>query len=304
MLRCAMWINVLYAHGTISQLSDLSAFLTEIRRGRVAPPELLAEMRHRYEAIGHSPLLEHTRAQATTLQELGGRETRVAMRLWDPRLRDVIADLDEQCGVCLIPMAPYSVDVYRGAAERELQGIPELRRPRLVCVEPWGTHPALIGAYVAGIERSIQTQLPDHDSMKTRVILTAHSLPAVALQHGDPYEQLFLAAARLIASKLSVPVAWCFQSQGADGGGWLGPTLSSLLEASAREGFKQVVVAPIGFFAEHVETLYDLDIEAKHQARSLDLGFVRVPTLGRDVGLMQTLHDVSEAAIAKQITAG
>lgn len=297
MLCVVSWINVLYAHGTISSPDELPGFLTEIRRGKPASPELLAEMRHRYERIGHSPLLEYTRQQADNLEKQTRRETRVAMRLWRPRLSEVVADLDHRHKICLIPMAPFSIEVYRAAAERDLAQFPEHRRPQLCCVAPWGTQPRLIDAYLNGIAATLD-RVPAHDRERAPVILTAHSLPSAVIRGGDQYEQQFLATAALVGARLQQPILTCFQSQGADGGQWLGPDLNECLRRCAVNGPGPVLVAPIGFFAEHVETLYDLDVEAKSQAEALGLQLLRVPTVNSDPGLIDALRQAADQAIS------
>jgi len=298
MHACAVsWINVLFAHGTISALEELPQFLTEVRRGKPPSAELLAEMHARYERIGHSPLLEHTRQQARDLEQRSGRETRVAMRLWHPKLAEVVSDLTSLDKICLIPMAPFSVEVYRAAAEQQLAQLPAARRPQLRAVAPWGAHPRLIDAYVAGIVETINESVPVEQRAQVPVILTAHSLPSAVIRGGDQYQQQFLATAALVAARLPQPVTTCFQSQGADGGEWLGPGLSEGLKDCATRGAGPVVVAPIGFFAEHVETLYDLDVEARAQAQALGLRLLRVPTVHGDPGLLDALCDAAEQAI-------
>jgi ferrochelatase len=218
------------------------------------------------------------------------------MRLWHPRLAEVVADLDHHHKICLIPMAPFSIEVYRAAAERELAQLPEERRPQLRCVGPWGTQPRLLDAYLSGISATL-SELPAHLRERVPVILTAHSLPSAVIRGGDQYQQQFLATAGLVAARLQQPVLTCFQSQGAEGGPWLGPDLLDGLKRCAAQGPGPVLVAPIGFFAEHVETLYDLDIEARAQAASLGLHLLRVPTVRTHPGLIDALQHAADQAI-------
>jgi protoporphyrin/coproporphyrin ferrochelatase len=294
------WIYVLIAHGTIGSLDELPEFLLEIRRGRPVPAELLNEMRHRYELIGHSPLLEHSGRQAAALAELSGRECRVAMRLSQPRFSTVISGLDSNTGICLIPMAPFSVSIYGDAARSELDKLPAAERPHLVCVEPWGVHSSLIDAYVHGIDAVLKAgpEANSGDLSRVGVILSAHSLPSWIISSGDRYAELFNATCELVRSRLNVDLSVCYQSQGADGGAWLGPNLFDTMHGCAQRGLKDIVVAPIGFLSEHIETLYDLDIEAQTQAKELGLNFHRVPTLGTAPGLIRALNDAAQAAIS------
>ncbi len=262
------------------------------------PDQLLQEMRERYERIGQSPLLEHTEAQARALQQLSGRPTRVAMRLSEPRLLDVVADLGPNDGVCLIPIAPFSVGVYASAAARELEQVPPERRPQLAAVEPWGTNPALIREYVAGIEAARDAHFPRTDPEKVTIILTAHSLPNAVIRSGDQYARLFQTTADLVAADLGVRCETCYQSQGADGADWLGPTLLEVMQECSRREQAGVLVAPIGFLAEHIETLYDLDVEARAQAEALGLGFARAAALCSSAGLVEAIHQAAEATIS------
>ncbi len=278
---------VLVAHGTVEDERDLPAFLSEIRRGRPTPPELLAEMRHRYRAVGGSPLLEETKKQAAALGAALGLPTRVAMRLWNPRIPQVLGDLGPTDHVCLVPMAPFSVQVYEDAARRSLAERGDI--PELVTIAPFGSRPELISAWT----ETILAQLPaDHSA--TEVILTAHSLPQQVIDAGDPYASQFEAAARQVAAGLPVPTSLAYQSQGALAGRWLGPALEEKIRDAAERGLSCLVVAPIGFLTEHIETLYDLDIEARAFTERLGLTLVRVPALGAHPGLIAALRGAVE----------
>lgn len=271
-------------------MSDMPAFLQEIRRGRPVPDSLVEEMRHRYEHVGGSPLLKHTEAQAAALQEATGLETRVAMRLWAPRVEDVTGDWGADDRIIVVPMAPYSVEVYEGAARAALGKRDDA--PDLTCVSAWGSREPLIAAYVSEIE----ARLREASGRNVRVILTAHSLPVAVIRAGDRYESLFRAAAGKVAERLDADVRICFQSQGATNAEWLGPELSTAMTEAKADGVEAVVVSPIGFFAEHIETLYDLDVELKQQCDELGLVLHRVPAIGTHPGLISALVEAVEAA--------
>jgi ferrochelatase len=189
-------VIVLVAHGTVKNLDDLPEFLSRIRHGRSAPDSLILEMKARYEAVGGSPHLEETLAQALALQESIGLETRTAMRLWHPTVAEVTADLGPADEVILVPLAPYSVAVYERAARAELSQRSDA--PALHCVGPWGKGAELIDAQVASIA-SLLAKLP---AERTEVILTAHSLPQAVIDAGDRYASEFESAAALVATAL------------------------------------------------------------------------------------------------------
>lgn len=287
---------LLVAHGTISDLDDLPEFVARIRHGRPAPPGLLEELRRRYEAIGRSPLLDLTKAQGAALARVLEMPVLVGMRLWHPSVEETLraAALLGLSRLCVLPLAPYSVRVYAAAAERSRKSVePELgdRTPSLVPVEPWGLEPALIRAHAD----RVRAALGDDD--RAPVVLTAHSLPLAALRGGDQYEAEFRASAAAVAAELGRPCEIAFQSQGADGGDWLGPDLASVLARVAQQGARRVAVAPIGFLAEHVETLYDLDIEARAQAADLGISVTRVPALNESPGLIEAMAAVARRAL-------
>lgn len=282
------------AHGTVERVEQLPDFVREIRRGRPAPPELIEELTARYERIGQSPLLGWTYRQAEALSREAGLPTRVAMRLWDPRVPDVLADLGPHDHVCLVPVAPFSVHVYEAAARRAMQGKAEA--PQLTCVEPWGEDEELIDAWADGIRTAWGGRPADEDHA---LILTAHSLPRAVIERGDPYAEQFERAARKVGNRVGGSWTVAYQSQGASDDAWLGPTLLDEMRGCREQGIRRVTVAPIGFLAEHVETLFDLDVEAAEQAGDLGLEFVRVPALGTGPGLIRAMSKAAKAAIVK-----
>ena len=276
---------LLTAHGTVADLDELPTFLSRIRGGRPVPPELLAETRRRYELIGGSPLLRVTEEQAALLERRAGVPVFVGMRLAEPSIDAALARAAERNieRVVVAPLAPFSVHVYAAAVEaaRDRLATTGVKPPALVVVEPWGLESAFIRAHAAAIRPHLQPA--------STLVLTAHSLPLVALSEGDPYERQVRESAEAVGRELGVPFELAFQSQSEGGGEWLGPTLKSVLEAAKAGGATRVVVAPLGFLTEHVETLYDLDIEARAQAEALGLAWQRVPALGRAEGLIEAL---------------
>ena len=285
---------LLVAHGTVTDLDDLPEFLLRIRRGRPPPPGLVEELRHRYEAIGGSPLLDVTREQGRALARRLDLPVLIAMRLWHPSVEEVLRAA-MQLGLtrlAVVPLAPFSVHVYvQAALEARASAQAELgdRTPALVGSEPWGSEPSFIEAWTDAIEREL--------SDDARVVLTAHSLPSRAIAAGDPYEAQFRACAAAVAARLGRECDVAFQSQGADGGDWLGPDLDATLVRLGSEGARRVVLAPVGFVAEHVETLYDLDVEAKARAAELGLGFSRVAVPEISPKLIDALAAVAQRAL-------
>ena len=250
-------------HGTVDRTDDIPAFLTNIRRGRPTPQAIIDEVTHRFQRIGGSPLMRITGEQAAALEARLGVPVRVAGRLWAPFPAEEIAALVEEGVTTLVslPMAPQSVDVYHAGVRAAAAAHPGLT---LKLAPPWGTEPILIEAFVASIDEAL-ARFPEPEREKVPVILSAHSLPQHVIDTGDPYEKQFRAMAAEVAVRLVArgnPVRVAFQSQGMDGGAWLGPDLPKTFADLAQGGAKSAIIAAIGFVADHVETLYDLDIEA------------------------------------------
>lgn len=296
---------LLVAHGTISECSELPDFLKAVRRGRPAPEALVHEMTHRYEAIGGSPLLSTTLSQAEALQSKLGHPVRVAMRLWSPYVREVLPELYDSGvrRVVVLPLAPFSVDVYFKAALREAAAWGEANNVPVVSsdasqtdanslcmqsVSAWGQHPSFIGAQVELIQQALSA-----DKQPDIVLLTAHSLPTRVIAMGDKYADEVSACFDAVSGRLDLPCRLVYQSQGADGGDWLGPDLESTLRQIAEAGHQRVAIAPFGFLADHVETLYDLDVEAKQWCDSLGLELTRVTALNTRESFIDALGHVA-----------
>jgi ferrochelatase len=284
---------LLTAHGTVERLEELPEFLLRIRHGRPAPPALVAELERRYTAIGGSPLLATTRAQAEALERAMGLPVFVGMRLFRPELDDALSAAvgAKIRRLAVVPLAPFSVHVYAKAAEqaRERLGL----GLELAAVTPFGQSAEFLDAHAALIG-PLLTRAPEE-----QLVLTAHSLPVAVVRAGDPYARGVEASARALAARLGVEALLAYQSQGADGGDWLGPDLRASLIQAKDAGKSRVVVAPFGFVSDHVETLYDLDIEARGWAEALGLEFQRVPALNAAPGLVAAL-----AAAARRVLLG
>jgi ferrochelatase len=293
---------LLTCHGTIERVEDIPAFLSNIRRGRPTPPEMIDEVRRRFERIRGSPLLRITRAQAAALAARLGLPVVVAGRLWHPYADEVLAPL--HAGgvrrVVSLPLAPQSVHVYHATvreAAAKLDGL-DVR-----CVPPWGLTPALLDAFVEVIDEGL-AKLPPEARGGAAVILSAHSLPQRVIDAGDPYERQFRETAAEIERRLAPrgnPIAVAFQSQGMTGDAWIGPDLPSTFARLAAQGIRDALIAPIGFVADHVETLYDLDIEAPALAREAGLARLeRAPA----VNARPRFIDALEAIVRRELAEG
>lgn len=303
---------LLFAHGTVDALDELPEFLANIRRGHPAPPELLAEVRRRYEAIGgSSPLNRINRELATKLAARLGvapERVRLANRLFRPYPKDVLAELARTGArrVIVVPLAQHSSQVYGEAAK---QAATDAKLDIGITPAPnWGRLPALTDAFARSIV-SVLEEVPEAERAHTALLLTAHSLPVSVIEAGDPYEKELRASAEDVAARARelapggfAEHAVAFQSQGMSTGpggrpmAWLGPDLRASMEALRARGMRRIVVAPIGFLADHVEILYDLDIEARSWADEMGLVLRRAPSLNASDALVEALVAVVNEA--------
>ncbi|MEA2746715.1 MAG: protoporphyrin/coproporphyrin ferrochelatase [Myxococcales bacterium] len=299
---------LLIAHGTVEELDDLPEFLKNIRRGHAAPPELYAEVRRRYEAIGgRSPLNAINRELAKRLENSLGVPVRTANRLFHPYPQSVLTDLAAEGAkrIVVVPLAQHSAAVYGDAVKEaaEKAGL-DLR---IDAAANWGRMPELTEAFARSIVSALDL-VPDGERDRTSLLITAHSLPVSIIEAGDPYEDEVRASAEEIVARVRelapgrfVDHAVAFQSQGMSTGpggrpmAWLGPDLRGRLEALAARGRKEVVIAPVGFLADHVEILYDLDIEARSWAEELGITLRRAPSLNASDGLVDVLATVARS---------
>jgi ferrochelatase len=296
---------LLVSHGSVDDLDDLHAFVTNVRHGHAPPPELVRELLRRYEAIGgRSPLNAIIAEVAQKLERALGVTVAWANRLSPPYVRDVVAGLAQRgvTHIALVPLAQHSAHVYAEDARRAIVGT----GVTLTCAANWGQNPGLCMAFASRIANTL-TELRERESERqATVIMTAHSLPRSVIDAGDPYEREVRAASDAVGEALrssfghDVRRVVAFQSQGMVGAGrgssavaWLGPDLQATLDDAKARGDRHVVFAPIGFLADHVEILYDLDIEARQMAVDRGLSYARAPSLNADGDYVDVLVHVA-----------
>jgi ferrochelatase len=275
---------LLLAYGSPDRLADVPAYLADIRGGRPVSDEAVAELTERYRRVGvPTPLLRLTRNVAAALEgELAGASPArvrgyVGMKHWRPRIAEAVAQIAADGADLLIalPMAPHfsaiSIGGYRRQVESALRSVTPA--PTLDFIETWHDHPPYSDLIAGNVRRALE-QFERPDQVVT--IFTAHSLPARILAEGDPYRDQLLETARLVAERVpSLRWQFAFQSASASGEPWLGPDLLEALDTLAAERVEGVIVAPIGFVADHLEILYDIDVEAQERAHHLGLQLVR-----------------------------
>jgi len=247
------------AYGSPATEVDIEAYYTHIRGGRKPTREALDELTARYRAIDGSPLTAVTRAQAAALGKQLGLPAFVGMKHAPPFIGDGAAEA-QAAGIkrlVALPLAPHFAEMSVGGYRRALAAAWD---GDLVFVPGFHDHPAFIRAIRTVLSESLAESWPDH------LFFTAHSLPARIVAEGDGYHDRLLESCRLVEAGMKLPKwEFAFQSASTTGEPWLGP---DLLEAVERSGARNVLVCPIGFVADHLEVLYDLDVEAQAFARS------------------------------------
>lgn len=276
------------AYGSPPSEEGIEDYYTHIRGGRKPSPEALDELKARYRAIGGSPLTSITRAQAAAIGERLGVPAFVGMKHAPPFVADGAAEA-ERAGVSRLiglPLAPHFAEMSLGGYRRSLE---EAWPGELTFVRGFHDHPAFIRAVQALLSESLAESWPE------RLIFTAHSLPARIVAEGDGYQHRLLESCRLVEAGMRLPPwEFAFQSASSTGEPWLGPDLLTAIELS---GAQDVLVCPIGFVADHLEILYDLDVEAQAFARERDLELRRTASFNTRPEFIAAMADVVSNAI-------
>jgi uroporphyrinogen decarboxylase len=299
---------LLLAHGTPGRLEDVEPFYTEIRRGSPPPPALLQELVDRYRAIGGtSPLVAISEAQrAGVARALAGRLGRcppvaLGQKFAEPRIeaavdRLVAAGCRRVVGVVLAPHSSVvSVGEYR---RRALAAAAD--RLELTVVDRWHLHPGLVALLAQRVRRSLE-DLRLAPGERAFVLCTAHSVPERVVAGGDDYPAQVRATAEAVLGAAGVAEGGvCFQSAGRTAEAWVGPDLLQEIDRLAAEGYQAVLVCPVGFVSDHLEVLYDLDVEAAARAAAAGIRFARTPSLNDDPGFCAVVADVALTALAAE----
>ncbi|MEA2629305.1 MAG: protoporphyrin/coproporphyrin ferrochelatase [Chloroflexota bacterium] len=268
------------AYGSPPTESDIEAYYTHVRGGRKPSPEALDELTARYRAIGGSPLTSITRAQAVALGEQLGLPTFVGMKHAAPFIADG-AEEARKAGIQRLvglPLAPHFADMSLGGYKRKLA---EAWDGDFVFIPGFHDHPGFISAVRKVLSEALTESWPE------RLFFTAHSLPARIIAEGDRYRDRLLESCRLVEEGMTLPEwEFAFQSASTTGEPWLGP---DLLEAIEHSGARDVLVCPIGFVADHLEILYDLDVEALAFARSNGITIRRTTSFNTRPEFIQAL---------------
>ncbi len=299
---------LLMAYGSPNSLDEVGDYLAQVRGGRAPSPDEVEHLKQRYRRVGgRTPLLRITESQADALEKkllADGVRARVSfgMKHWHPFVGDVVEkiSLDNPpilIGLALAPhysklsIGGYEDSVRRGLAKKNSD-------VQFVMAKSWHTQPSLIKVLSARVSNGL---LEMKASEATIVLFTAHSLPLKAVSNEDPYQAQLLETSQLVAKEANV-THWDFAFQSASGppGTWLGPSLKEKISELSNKGIKQILVCPVGFVSDHLEILYDLDVEAKEYASAHGIALTRTLSLNDDPMFIAALAAVVRPLLIDQ----
>ena len=315
---------LLLAHGTPETADQIPEYLRNVVSGRPMPEHVVEEIKHRYALIGRSPLTEITREQGRLVEAdlaMEGIDVQVyvGMRNWKPYIPDVVRKMradgvEEAAVICLAPQnSRTSVGLYKRAVQAESGTL------KIDFTESWAQEPLLADAFAERL-RDAEKRMEAETSASVPVLFTAHSVPVRTIQAAenrneeagresrmwpgegaDPYADDARATAELVAARVpEVPKWWfAFQSQGASGGPWIGPTVEETLTAISAEGVRTLLLQPVGFLCDHVEILYDVDIAFKQYAAGLGIRLERPESLNDSPTLARAVAELAKRGLGR-----
>ena len=292
------------AYGGPNSLDEIPGYLADIREGRPTTPAVLEEITHNYQQIGgKSPLFAFSSQQmACVAAVMDPKRFRfyLGMRHWSPWIEDVVGQMiddgiEQAVSIVLAPhysklsIAKYhakiadGLEMYRGDIDFEH-------------VIDYHTAGGLIQALANRVQMGLE-RWPEAEREKVHVILSAHSLPVRIIKMGDPYDEQLRETARLVAERAGLSAdfwSWSYHSAGRSPEPWLGPQLPEHIAALAAQGIRDIISIPVGFVSDHVEILYDIDIQGQAVAKELGMRLERPPALNDDPLFIGTLVEEIE----------
>jgi ferrochelatase len=300
-------IGVLFmAYGGPNTLDELPGFLADIRRGRPTTPAVLEEITENYRQIGgRSPLLEISRRQVQAVSaslnppgEPARFQCYLGMRHWAPWIEETIRDMldDGIMRAVSLVLAPHYSRMSIAKYHEKIESGMRMYRDRIQFehIRSYHTAPKYIQALVERVHEGLR-RWPDDTRGKVHVVFSAHSLPTRILNTGDPYDSQLRETARLVAQQAGLADrrwSWSYQSAGRSPEPWLGPDIQEHLVALADQGIRDVISVPVGFVSDHVEVMFDIDIQAQRVARAHGMRLERPPALNDDPLFIAALSEL------------
>lgn len=289
---------LLLGFGGPDSIEAIEPFLTNLMRGRKPSASQLKKVSERYKLIGgKSPLLEITKEQTKKLEARLNKDkdkykVYIGMRYWHPYISEAVKIITEEGigNIVALSLSPFSSQITTTAYLNTLNtAISLAERLEFTFIDRWYSHPVFIDALVEKIREGLRCFSAEEES-KAVLIFSAHSLPKEYVAAGDSYVEEIEQTISLIMERLGER-SWHlgYQSKGEGRGEWLEPGVEDLLSQLAQEGEEKVLLVPIGFAADHIETLYDIDISLRKRAEELGLTFHRAPSLNASPNFIEAL---------------
>lgn len=304
---------LIMAYGGPNSLAEIPGYLADIRHGRPTTTAVLEEITHNYQQIGgKSPLLGISQQQmAAVAAQLDPARFKcyLGMRHWSPWIEEVVGQMIEDgiTHAISLVLAPHFSKLSIAKYQEKIADGLALYRGHIEFehIASYHNAPLLIQALANRVQEGL-AQWPESERPLVHVVFSAHSLPIRILKMGDPYDSQLRETAELVAQQAGLPPeqwSWSYQSAGRSPEPWLGPQLQEHIPALAAQGIKNIVSVPVGFVSDHVEILYDIDIQAQAVAQELGVRLKRPSALNTDPLFIQTLVDLIQqraAYISKQ----
>ena len=296
---------LIMAYGGPNALDEIPGYLADIRNGRPTTPAVLEEITNNYRRIGGaSPLLAFSTRQMEAIgEQLDPARFRLylGMRHWAPWIEETVRDMlddgiERAVGLVLAPhFSSLSIAKYQAKIRAGL----EMYRGDidLALIDSYHDVPGLIDPLAERVREGL-TRWPEEERERVHVVFSAHSLPVRIVKAGDPYDQQLRETATLVAEAAGLDASrwsWSYQSAGRSPEPWLGPQLEDYIPQLAQQGVTDVLSVPVGFVSDHVEILFDIDIEAQEAARESGIRLERPPALNDDPVFIAQLAELIRA---------
>jgi len=296
---------LLMTFGSATTAAGVRDYMGSVYGGRQAPEDLITEFERRYDVVGHSPLIEITRAQGAALQQRLDRDdgpgralVRIGMLHSAPRIKTAVDELlqrrvDRVLAIVLAPQfSPIILAGYRRALDAAMADRPDPVPIHLAGA--WYDRPAFIDSLAGRLREALQRfDVATRD--RVPVIFTAHSVPLSVMQKDPGYITQLTETAAAVARVVGLlPARWQFayQSAGHSPEPWLTPDLLDVLPTLVAAAHREVLIAPLQFCADHLEVLYDLDVAARDQAEAAGIAYHRMDMPNTSPGFIHALADV------------
>ncbi|MBP6469159.1 MAG: ferrochelatase [Chloroflexi bacterium] len=308
MTKTAIGVLIM-AYGGPNSLDEIPGYLADIRNGRVTTPAVLKEISRNYRLIGgKSPLLEISTRQVTAVRarlDPDRFKVYMGMRHWSPWIEDVVGQMidDGITQAIALVLAPHYSQLSVAKYHAKVADGLEMYRGHIDFdfIDSYHDAPQLIQALANRVDEGL-SRWPEAERDEVHIIFSAHSLPVRIMKMGDPYDSQLRETAQLVADKAGLSKtrwSWCYQSAGRSPEPWLGPQIQDHIPALAAQGIRDMISIPVGFVSDHVEILYDIDIQAQAVARELGVRLERPSALNDDTLYIQTLVDLIEQRTEK-----